>query len=63
MPSAITIRAAPFTSAARISNRKRPNVRSAVTGRCASVIEEEGRRWIHAADAFADFPIAFLETA
>jgi len=25
------------------------------------VIEEEGRRWIRAADAFAHFPIAFLE--
>ena len=36
--------------------------RQAFTGRCASVIEEEGRRWIRAADAFADFPIAFLET-
>ena len=36
--------------------------RQAFTGRCASVIEEEGRRWIRAADAFADFPIALLET-
>jgi len=35
--------------------------RQVFTGACASVIEEEGRRWIRAADAFAHFPIAFLE--
>ncbi|HEY3161585.1 MAG TPA: malto-oligosyltrehalose synthase [Vicinamibacterales bacterium] len=35
--------------------------REVFTGACASVIEEEGRRWIRAADAFAHFPIAFLE--
>ena len=34
-PTEIAIRAAPFTSAARISSRSRPNVRSAVAGRCA----------------------------
>jgi hypothetical protein len=33
------------------------------TGSCAPVIEQDGRRWIRAADAFADFPIAFMETA
>jgi (1->4)-alpha-D-glucan 1-alpha-D-glucosylmutase len=36
--------------------------RQAFTGACVSVIEEDGRRWIRAADAFADFPIAFLAT-
>ncbi|HKC56206.1 MAG TPA: malto-oligosyltrehalose synthase [Vicinamibacterales bacterium] len=35
--------------------------RQAFTGACASVIEDGGRRWIRAADAFAHFPIAFLE--
>jgi (1->4)-alpha-D-glucan 1-alpha-D-glucosylmutase len=35
--------------------------RQAFTGACASVIEEDGSRWIRAADVFADFPIAFLE--
>jgi len=37
--------------------------RQAFTGACASVIEDGGRRWIRAADAFAHFPIAFLEAA
>ena len=35
--------------------------RQAFTGACANVIEDGGRRWIRAADAFAHFPIAFLE--
>jgi (1->4)-alpha-D-glucan 1-alpha-D-glucosylmutase len=35
--------------------------RQTFTGTCASVIQEGGRRWIRAADAFAQFPIAFLE--
>jgi (1->4)-alpha-D-glucan 1-alpha-D-glucosylmutase len=35
--------------------------RQTFTGECAPVIEENGRRWIRAADAFARFPIAFLE--
>ena len=34
----------------------------AFTGACAPVIEEDGGRWIRAADAFAQFPIALLET-
>src|SRR2546422_835400 len=42
-PNAITIKAAPFTSAARISNRSNPNVRSAVTGRCASAVTTSDR--------------------
>jgi maltooligosyltrehalose synthase len=37
--------------------------RQTFTGECAPVIEENGRRWIRAADAFAQFPIAFLEAA
>jgi len=36
--------------------------RQAFTGVCAPVIEEDGGRWIRAADAFAQFPIALLET-
>ena len=36
--------------------------RQAFTGVCAMVIEQDGRRWIRAADAFEHFPIAFLET-
>jgi (1->4)-alpha-D-glucan 1-alpha-D-glucosylmutase len=36
--------------------------RQAFTGACAMVIEQGGRRWIRAADAFEHFPIAFLET-
>ena len=36
--------------------------RQAFTGACAPVIEEDGGRWIRAADAFAQFPIALLET-
>jgi (1->4)-alpha-D-glucan 1-alpha-D-glucosylmutase len=35
--------------------------RQAFTGACATVIEENGGRWLRAADAFADFPIALLE--
>ena len=38
-----------------------PCYRQAFTGACANVIEDGGRRWIRAADAFAHFPIAFLE--
>jgi (1->4)-alpha-D-glucan 1-alpha-D-glucosylmutase len=37
--------------------------RQAFTGECAPVIEQDGRRWIRAADVFAHFPIAFLEAA
>jgi (1->4)-alpha-D-glucan 1-alpha-D-glucosylmutase len=36
--------------------------RQAFTGACAAVIEEDGRHWVRAADAFAQFPIALLET-
>jgi (1->4)-alpha-D-glucan 1-alpha-D-glucosylmutase len=36
--------------------------RQVFTGAPANVIEEDGRRWIRAAEALADFPIAFLET-
>ena len=36
--------------------------RQAFTGVCAMVLEQGGRRWIRAADAFEHFPIAFLET-
>jgi (1->4)-alpha-D-glucan 1-alpha-D-glucosylmutase len=36
--------------------------RQAFTGACASVIEEDGRHWVRVADAFAQFPIALLET-
>jgi (1->4)-alpha-D-glucan 1-alpha-D-glucosylmutase len=36
--------------------------RQALTGACAAVIEEEGRQWVRAADAFAQFPVALLET-
>jgi (1->4)-alpha-D-glucan 1-alpha-D-glucosylmutase len=36
--------------------------RQAFTGVCAMVIEQGGRRWIRAADAFEHFPVAFLET-
>ncbi|TML17217.1 MAG: hypothetical protein E6G39_04730 [Actinobacteria bacterium] len=37
--------------------------RQVFTGACATVIEEDGRRWIRAADVFEHFPIGFLETA
>ncbi len=37
--------------------------RQLFTGSCAPVVEQDGRRWIRAADAFAEFPIAFMETA
>jgi (1->4)-alpha-D-glucan 1-alpha-D-glucosylmutase len=40
-----------------------PCYRQAFTGAYVTPIEENGRRWIRAADAFAEFPIAFLETA
>ena len=36
--------------------------RQIFTGACATVFEQDGRRWIRAADAFADFPVAFLQT-
>ncbi len=36
--------------------------RQVFTGSCASVVEADGRRWLRAADALADFPIAFLES-
>jgi (1->4)-alpha-D-glucan 1-alpha-D-glucosylmutase len=36
--------------------------RQIFTSACASVFEADGRRWVRAADAFAGFPIAFLQT-
>lgn len=36
--------------------------RQTFTGACAPVIDDDGRKWIRAADVFADFPIAWLET-
>jgi maltooligosyltrehalose synthase len=39
-----------------------PCYRLAFTGACAAVIQENGRQWVRAADVFAHFPIAFLET-
>jgi (1->4)-alpha-D-glucan 1-alpha-D-glucosylmutase len=35
--------------------------RQAFTGECARVVEQDGRRWVRAADAFARFPLAWLE--
>jgi (1->4)-alpha-D-glucan 1-alpha-D-glucosylmutase len=37
--------------------------RQVFTGACAAIVEQDGRKWIRAADAFAQFPIAFLEAA
>jgi (1->4)-alpha-D-glucan 1-alpha-D-glucosylmutase len=37
--------------------------RQIFTGACAAVIEQDGRKWIRAAEVFAQFPIAFLEAA
>jgi (1->4)-alpha-D-glucan 1-alpha-D-glucosylmutase len=37
--------------------------RQIFTGVCATVVEEDGRRWLRTADVFAQFPIGFLETA
>jgi (1->4)-alpha-D-glucan 1-alpha-D-glucosylmutase len=37
--------------------------RQVFTGACATVIEEEGRKWIRAADVFAHFPVGFVEAA
>jgi len=37
--------------------------RQIFTGACVAPTEEDGRKWIRAADVFADFPIAFLEAA
>jgi len=37
--------------------------RQVFTGACAAVSEQDGRKWIRAADVFAQFPIAFLEAA
>jgi len=34
----------------------------AFTATCVAVVEEDGRRWVRAADAFSQFPVAFLET-
>jgi hypothetical protein len=36
--------------------------RQAFTGACAAVVEDNGRHWVRAADVFAQFPIAWLET-
>jgi hypothetical protein len=35
--------------------------RQIFTGACAAVFEQDGRKWIRAADVLAHFPIAFLE--
>jgi (1->4)-alpha-D-glucan 1-alpha-D-glucosylmutase len=37
--------------------------RQIFTGACATVIEQDGRKWIRAAEVFEQFPIAFLEAA
>jgi len=37
--------------------------RQVFTDACAAVTEQDGRKWIRAADVFAHFPIAFLEAA
>jgi (1->4)-alpha-D-glucan 1-alpha-D-glucosylmutase len=37
--------------------------RQVFTGASAAIVEQDGRKWIRAADAFAQFPIAFLEAA
>jgi len=37
--------------------------RQVFTGLCAAVSEQDGRKWVRAADVFAQFPIAFLEAA
>jgi (1->4)-alpha-D-glucan 1-alpha-D-glucosylmutase len=37
--------------------------RQIFTGACAAVLDQDGRKWIRAADVFAHFPIAFLEAA
>jgi maltooligosyltrehalose synthase len=37
--------------------------RQVFTGACAAVSEQDGRKWVRAADVFAQFPIAFLEAA
>jgi (1->4)-alpha-D-glucan 1-alpha-D-glucosylmutase len=37
--------------------------RQIFTGACTAVIERDGRKWIRAAEVFAQFPIAFLEAA
>ena len=35
--------------------------KQAFTATCARVVEQSGRHWIRAADAFSQFPVAFLE--
>jgi (1->4)-alpha-D-glucan 1-alpha-D-glucosylmutase len=35
--------------------------RQAFTGACSRVVEQDGRQWLRAADAFAQFPLAWLE--
>jgi (1->4)-alpha-D-glucan 1-alpha-D-glucosylmutase len=35
--------------------------RQIFTGACAAVFEQDGRKWLRAADVLAHFPIAFLE--
>jgi (1->4)-alpha-D-glucan 1-alpha-D-glucosylmutase len=37
--------------------------RQIFTGACATVVEQDGRKWVRAAEVFAQFPIAFLEAA
>jgi (1->4)-alpha-D-glucan 1-alpha-D-glucosylmutase len=37
--------------------------RQLFTGACATVFEDNARRWVRAADVFAHFPIGFLEVA
>ena len=37
--------------------------RQVFTEACTALIEQDGRKWIRAADVFAHFPIAFLEAA
>jgi (1->4)-alpha-D-glucan 1-alpha-D-glucosylmutase len=37
--------------------------RQIFTGACTAVIEQDGRKWIRAAEVFEQFPIAFLEAA